>query len=109
MFGMLKYLPLALDPKNWRHALDDIRLSYALMRDPRVPVQAKAVPALATLYVISPIDLIPGWILFLGQLDDLAVMLVAIQTFKRMVPPEVLAEHQALLGIAAEERQVIEG
>lgn len=102
MFGMIKYLPLAFDPKSWRHAVDDIRLSYELIMDPRVPVQAKAVPGLATVYLLSPLDLIPGWIPVLGQLDDLAVMMLAVQAFKRMVPPELLAEHQARLGIAPE-------
>ncbi len=100
MASMLKYLPLALNSQSWRHALDDIRLVSALMADPRVPLQAKAVPGLAAAYLISPLDLIPAFIPVLGQLDDLAVMLLAVQTFKRMVPAELLAEHQRRLGIA---------
>lgn len=100
MLGMIKYLPLALDPKNLQRALDDIRLSYALLIDPRVPLGAKAIPGLATVYLISPLDLVPGWVPVLGQLDDLVVLMLAVQAFKQMVPPALLAEHQARLGIA---------
>lgn len=106
MPGITDYLLLALDPQSWRHAIDDIRLSYALIQDPRVPLEAKAVPALATIYLLSPFDLIPGWIPILGQLDDLAVLILAVQTFKRMVPPEILAEHRGRLGIAPEPQQL---
>lgn len=100
MLSLLKYIPMALDPNSWKDALNDIRLVSALMGDPRLALQVKAIPALATVYVLSPFDLIPGWIPFLGQIDDLAVMILAVRTFKRMVPPELMAEYQAKLGIA---------
>jgi uncharacterized membrane protein YkvA (DUF1232 family) len=100
MVSLLKYIPLALSPDAWKNAVNDIRLVSALMRDPRVPMQAKAVPSLATVYLLSPLDLIPAWIPVLGQLDDLAVMLMAVRTFKSMVPPAVMAEYEAKLGIA---------
>lgn len=106
MASLLKYIPLALKPESWRDAVDDVRLVFSMMRDPRVPLQAKAIPALATLYVLSPIDFIPAWIAFLGQLDDLAVMILAVRTFKRMVPADLVAEHQRKLGIT---RAVIQG
>lgn len=100
MLSLAKYLPLALDPKNWQRAVDDMRLVSALLLDERVPLSAKAVPGLAAAYILSPLDLIPGWVPILGQLDDLAIAMLAVQTFKRMVPPALLVEHQARLGIA---------
>jgi len=106
MFGMVKYIPLALNPHNWKHALNDIRLVSALMADPRVPLQAKAVPGLAVVYLLSPFDLVPSFIPLLGQLDDFAVLLLAVQTFKRMVPAELLEEYERRLGIAGEPAQV---
>jgi uncharacterized membrane protein YkvA (DUF1232 family) len=99
MFTLFKYARLALEPESWRNAANDLRLVPALMADPRVPVQAKAFPALATVYLFSPLDLVPGWVPVLGQLDDLAVMLLAIRQFKALVPPDVLAEYEQRLGI----------
>lgn len=103
MVTLLKYIPLALDPGSWKHALNDLRLVPALMRDPRVALQVKAIPALATVYLLSPLDLVPGWIPVLGQLDDLAVLILAIRTFKRSIPLAILAEYEQKLGIARPE------
>src|SRR5690606_11747919 len=52
-----------------------MRLSANLARDPRVPKTAKASLALGGIYVVSPVDLIPGIIPVAGQLDDLYVLL----------------------------------
>jgi uncharacterized membrane protein YkvA (DUF1232 family) len=51
---------------------------WPLMRDPRIPFWAKAaIPAVAAVYVISPVDLIPDFLVGVGQLDDIGVMLLA--------------------------------
>lgn len=51
---------------------------WPLMRDPRIPFWAKAaIPAVAAAYVISPVDLIPDFLIGAGQLDDIGVMLLA--------------------------------
>lgn len=51
---------------------------WPLMRDPRIPFWAKAaIPAAAAVYVISPIDAIPDFLVGAGQLDDIGVMLLA--------------------------------
>jgi uncharacterized membrane protein YkvA (DUF1232 family) len=46
----------------------------------------KAVPLLALLYVISPIDFVPDFIPGLGQLDDLGIILAALELFVRLCP-----------------------
>lgn len=43
----------------------------------------KLVPILATLYVVSPIDLVPDVIPILGWCDDLAVIAYAVQYMLR--------------------------
>lgn len=51
---------------------------WPLMRDPRIPFWAKAaIPAVAAAYVISPVDLIPDFLVGAGQIDDIGVMLLA--------------------------------
>lgn len=48
------------------------------MRDPKIPFWAKAaIPAVAAAYVISPVDLIPDFLVGVGQLDDIGVILLA--------------------------------
>ena len=49
-----------------------------LLRDPQIPFWAKAaIPAMAAAYVISPVDLIPDFLVGPGQVDDLGVILLA--------------------------------
>jgi uncharacterized membrane protein YkvA (DUF1232 family) len=74
------------------------RLSLRLLRDPRVATWAKlAVPAVALLYVAMPIDLIPDFILGLGQIDDLSVIGIAIfamtKILPKLAPRDIVLEH----------------
>ena len=66
--------------------LAQARLAFRLFREPRVPMVLKAVPLLALLYVISPIDFVPDFIPGLGQLDDLGIILAALELFVRLSP-----------------------
>ncbi len=63
-----------------------------LRRDPRVPRRAKVVVALAGLWVLSPIDLIPEFLPVIGPLDDVVVVALALRYAARRVPRDVLAE-----------------
>ena len=56
-----------------------------------------ALPLLAGLYVISPLDLIPDVIPVLGQLDDLGIILIALEAFLRLCPPAALMFHRAAI------------
>lgn len=63
-----------------------------LARDPRVPAGAKVLAGATIAYFISPIDLIPDPIPLIGEIDDLALALFAVEKIARMVPPEVVQE-----------------
>ncbi len=63
-----------------------------LRRDPRVPRRAKVVVAMAGLWVLSPIDLIPEFLPVIGPLDDVVVVALALRYAARRVPPEALFE-----------------
>ena len=67
-------------------------LAWRLVRDGRVPAWQKAIPILALLYVVSPLDLVPDLVLPFGAVDDLAVVLVALRVFVRLAPSEVVAD-----------------
>jgi uncharacterized membrane protein YkvA (DUF1232 family) len=61
-----------------------------LRRDPRVPRRAKLVIALAGLWLLSPIDLVPEFLPVIGPLDDLVVVALALRYAARQVPRDVL-------------------
>lgn len=91
---------LLLAPGMW----DNIRLSWRLARDARVaPLLKLAVPIVVLLYVVSPIDLIPDFLLGLGQMDDLGVigmaLVLAVRLLPRIAPAQILDEHLSALGL----------
>ena len=63
---------------------------YLACRDRQTPWYAKALAAVVAAYAFSPIDLIPDFIPFLGQLDDLVIVPLGIALAFRLVPSEVL-------------------
>jgi uncharacterized membrane protein YkvA (DUF1232 family) len=72
-----------------------IRLVWALLRDGRVPAQQKLILAGIGAYVVLPIDLIPDFVPVLGQLDDIAVVLLGLDLFIRSAPQDIVDEHLA--------------
>jgi uncharacterized membrane protein YkvA (DUF1232 family) len=63
-----------------------------LRRDPRVPRRARVAAAVALLWVLSPIDLIPEFLPIIGPLDDVLVVALAFRYAARQVPRAVLFE-----------------
>ena len=61
-----------------------------LRGDPRVPRRAKVVVALAGLWLLSPIDLLPEFLPVIGPLDDVLVVALALRYAARQVPREEL-------------------
>jgi uncharacterized membrane protein YkvA (DUF1232 family) len=90
-----------------RALIDQVRLTWALLRDPRVPIWAKAIPVVGILYVLSPLDFIPDVLPILGQLDDLAIVLGGMRLFASMVPQDIVEEH--LAEIAGKPLDIIQG
>jgi uncharacterized membrane protein YkvA (DUF1232 family) len=74
-------------------------LTWRLIKDPRVSLIAKSLPVLAVLYVVLPLDIIPDWIPGLGQLDDAAVVILAIRGLLRLSPSQVVDEHAQAIGL----------
>jgi uncharacterized membrane protein YkvA (DUF1232 family) len=78
--------------------IERARLTWRLVRDPRVPVWMKAaLPTIAGIYLIVPIDLIPDFILVFGQIDDLSMigilLFAATKILPRIAPAELVTEH----------------
>src|SRR4030088_1454793 len=72
------------------------KLAYCLLRDGRVPAAPKAVLLGALLLIVSPIDL-PAWVPLMGELDMLALGVLAVSTFIEACPAEIRREHEDAL------------
>ena len=82
-----------------KELLENGRLVWRLINDPRVPGWIKfGVPLLVAVYVLSPIDVIPDFLVGPGQLDDLGVVLLGMTLMVRLSPQHVVEEHKRALG-----------
>jgi uncharacterized membrane protein YkvA (DUF1232 family) len=75
------------------------RLMLSLVLDDRTPASRKAMLAGAAGYLLVGRDIIPDEIPILGGLDDLVVVVLAVDLFLDGVPDELLHEKLAELGI----------
>ena len=80
--------------------VSNFRLVWRLVQDHRVPAWVRfGIPLLAAIYVISPFDLIPDFLLGVGELDDLGVIALAMKLIVRLAPGDVVSEHRQALGL----------
>ncbi len=70
-----------------------LRLFYGLFRDPRVAKIDKVLVGAAIAYVLLPTDLIPDFVPFLGQVDDVFLLVTALQRLVTHAGRRVVAEH----------------
>jgi uncharacterized membrane protein YkvA (DUF1232 family) len=91
--GLMAFMPLASRAPIYA------RLMLALLVDERTPAARKALLAGAAGYLLIGRDLIPDDIPVLGQLDDLVVVVLAVDLFLDGVPEDLLAEKLAELEI----------
>jgi uncharacterized membrane protein YkvA (DUF1232 family) len=91
--GLMAFLPLASRAPLYA------RLMLALVTDERMPAERKVLLAAAGGYILVGRDLVPDGIPLLGGLDDLVVVVLAVDLFLDGVPDELLAEKLLELGI----------
>ena len=91
--GWAAFLPLASRAPIYA------RLFWELILDDRTPAGRKALLAGALGYLVLGRDIIPDYIPILGGLDDLVVVVLAVDLFLDGVPTDVLDEKLDALGI----------
>ena len=84
--SLLAFLPIA------SRVPDYARLIGALVLDERMPSDRKVLLGAAAGYVAIGRDLIPDSVPLIGGLDDLVVVVLAVDLFLEGVPPELLQE-----------------
>jgi uncharacterized membrane protein YkvA (DUF1232 family) len=69
------------------------RLAWQLSRDPTIPTARRAAVIAAAVYLVSPVDVIPGIIPVVGQLDDLLIAVIALRFALRALPAPQRERH----------------
>jgi uncharacterized membrane protein YkvA (DUF1232 family) len=84
--SLLAFLPVA------SRVPDYARLIAALVLDERMPTDRKVLLGAAAGYLVIGRDLVPDSVPLVGGLDDLVVVVLAVDLFLDGVPPELLQE-----------------
>ncbi len=98
--GLIKRLGWADFFRLLIHLPSFLKLFFRLAKDPRVSLAPKFLLIGILTYVVLPTDLLPDFLLGIGQLDDLAVVLVGARIFLRLCPVEVVQEHVEAIAAA---------
>ena len=93
LLSLLAFLPVA------SRIPDYARLVTALVLDDRMPRDRKVLLGIAAGYIIIGRDLVPDGVPIIGGLDDLVVVILAVDLFIDGVPQDLLEEKLAELHI----------
>ena len=83
---------MAEEKKNWlgpyipegswiREIIQQAKLAYYLMLDPRVNPLTKLIPLAALAYLVMPVDISPDFVPVLGQIDDVGILMLGLRFF----------------------------
>lgn len=73
----------------WTVIRSDARMLWRALRHPHSPGWLKAGAAFIVLYLVSPIDIIPDFIPFVGVMDDIVLVPLAIRWLLDRLPPHI--------------------
>jgi len=97
--------PKQLNPAQTANILTEtvrtLRLVWRLLNDTRVSLWPKLIIPATIAYVIWPLDFLPDVIPGLGQLDDVAILLLGIALFIELCPKAIVQEIRRELSGAA--------
>jgi len=82
------------------HLPSFVRLFSRLAKDSRVGLGPKLLLAGILAYLIFPTDLLPDFLIGLGQVDDLLVLFLGLKLFLRLCPNAVVQEHVRAIAAA---------
>jgi uncharacterized membrane protein YkvA (DUF1232 family) len=72
------------------------KLAYCLLREERIPMAPKVALTGALGLIVGPFDP-PAWIPVVGELDTLALGVLAVKVFIDACPEELVREHRAAI------------
>jgi uncharacterized membrane protein YkvA (DUF1232 family) len=75
------------------------KLTYCLYRDSRVPQRNKIALAAAMALILNPVVDVPLRLPIFGEMDAVALTVLAIRVFAEKAPKDVVAEHQEQIAL----------
>ncbi len=88
--------PAGAPSGNWYQQAQRLRkqaeVFYLAFKHPRVPWYARLIAVCTAAYLLSPVQLIPSYIPFIGFLDDLLVLYLGVKLLRKTIPRDILAE-----------------
>lgn len=70
-----------------------VALLFGLLRDGRVSIVDKLLVAGAVVYILTPIDLLPDFIPFLGEVDDVFLLVTSLQRLIANAGRRIVLDH----------------
>lgn len=86
----------------------NIKLIWRLLNDGRISPWIKMIIPATLLYLLFPFDIVPDLAPGLGQLDDIAVILLGLKFFVEMCPKEIVRQHLDELSSVASPWRIVE-
>ena len=83
-------LVAALNRLSWQ---DRGRFLQRVALDGSLPLPARLLCVLPALYLLSPIDLVPDFLPFVGHVDDGAIFTLVADLLVRLTPPLAIEKH----------------
>jgi len=88
--------PGASTVKNQAMALHhELLVLWFILKDPRTPWYSRVIAGAAVGYVLSPVQLIPSFIPFIGLMDDVAVLSAGMALVRWLTAAAVLQDARA--------------
>jgi uncharacterized membrane protein YkvA (DUF1232 family) len=75
------------------------KLTYCLYRDPRVPIRNKLALAGAMTLILNPVVDIPLRFPVFGEMDAMALTVLAVRLFVDRAPKDVVTEHEEKIAL----------
>ena len=72
----------------------DIPALFLSLKDKDTPILAKVFAGITVTYALSPIDLVPDFIPFLGYLDDVILLPMLVALTIKFIPKDVLEKNR---------------
>jgi uncharacterized membrane protein YkvA (DUF1232 family) len=84
----------------------EAHILYRSARDGRVRWPVRLLAAAAAIYILSPIDIVPDPIPFVGIVDDFIIIPLGLLAMRLLIPDEIMAEHRAIAESTVRRRPV---
>ncbi|MCG3117010.1 MAG: DUF1232 domain-containing protein [Candidatus Manganitrophus sp. SA1] len=77
-----------------RYLKQAVKIYRLALKNARIPLRAKLFLTLALGYLLLPFDLVPDFLLGIGQVDDLVIVLSLLMSAFRLIPKDIFDQYR---------------